>query len=499
MHELNFNQVWMARFGWPNVEDLHLPLAIAHRGASDYRMENTLEACQLAAELGSEMWELDVRLSKDGVVVVCHDETFVRVAGNQLRIPDATWAEISAVELPGNLRVPRLEEVIELARKTNSGLYIELKAAEAAEPTREVLQEQDFRFAVIGSFHADWIAQLRQSKCPYPLSVLVPIGVDPFDYSSVAQPDIIHLCWKRASVTPHQLVSSEIVERCHQQGIALVTWDEERLEVLRGLDHRPILGICSDCPEILKPWPTGGDGLPQVVCHRGANFLAPEITLIAASISISQGFDIVEIDVRTTADGEIVLMHDASVDRTTNGKGRVRDLTLEQIQQLDAVSSYSEMYKGTGVPTLDEFLEHCRRRCGAYVEIKDADPDQVLEKVVAYEMLENVFFWCRNRDVMKRIRSLEPNAQLMATRWMFPDLESTIADYQANIVEYELGRDDFSEIPKCQSLGVKAMAFSLTHDPEKLLQIQAVNADLVNLDRPDLFKLLSLYPKSLRS
>ena len=72
---MNFNQAWMARFGWPNIEDLHLPLAIAHRGASDYRMENTLKAFQLAAELGAEMWELDVRLSKDGVVVVCHDET----------------------------------------------------------------------------------------------------------------------------------------------------------------------------------------------------------------------------------------------------------------------------------------------------------------------------------------------------------------------------------------------------------------------------------------
>ena len=131
MNEMNFNQAWLARFGWPNAEDLHLPLAIAHRGASDYRMENTLEAFQLAAELGAEMWELDVRLSKDGVVVVCHDETLGRVAGNQLRIPDATWAEISVVELAGNLRVPRLEEVIELARKTNSGLYIELKAAEA--------------------------------------------------------------------------------------------------------------------------------------------------------------------------------------------------------------------------------------------------------------------------------------------------------------------------------------------------------------------------------
>ena len=81
---MNFNQEWMTHFGWPNVEDLDLPMAIAHRGGSDYRIENTLEAFHLAAKLGAEMWELDVRLSKDGVVVVCHDETLGRVAGNQL-------------------------------------------------------------------------------------------------------------------------------------------------------------------------------------------------------------------------------------------------------------------------------------------------------------------------------------------------------------------------------------------------------------------------------
>ena len=168
MVEMNFNQEWMFRFGWPNVEDLHLPLAIAHRGASDYRIENTLEAFQLAAELGAEMWELDVRLSKDGVVVVCHDESLERVAGNQLRIPDATWEEISKVKLHGNQRVPRLEEVIELARQTGSGLYIELKAAEATKPTWQTLREQNFQYVVIGSFQAEWIAKLRHEKCQYP-------------------------------------------------------------------------------------------------------------------------------------------------------------------------------------------------------------------------------------------------------------------------------------------------------------------------------------------
>jgi glycerophosphoryl diester phosphodiesterase len=144
------------------------------------------------------------------------------------------------------------------------------------------------------------------------------------------------------------LVTDEIVDHCHQQGIALVICDEERVEVLKGLDHLPILGICSDCPEILKPWPSGLAELPKMVCHRGANFLAPENTLTAASICIAQGFDIVEADVRTTANDEIVLMHDTTVDRTSNGKGPIRELTLEQVHQLDAGSSYSQMYVGTG-------------------------------------------------------------------------------------------------------------------------------------------------------
>ena len=498
MVKMNFNQEWMKRFDWPDAEASNLPLAIAHRGASDYRLENTLGAFQLAAELGAEMWELDVRLSKDGVVVVCHDESLERVAGNQLRIPDATWEEISKVKLHGNQRVPRLEEVIELARQTGSGLYVELKAAEATKPTWQTLREQNFQYAVIGSFQAEWIAKLRHEKCQYPLSVLIPIGVDPFQYSAVASPDIIHLCWRRASASPHELVTEELVNCCHQLGMALVIWDEERVEVLQGLDDLPILGICSDCPEILKPWPGGAHVFPRMVCHRGANFLAPENTLPAASICISQGFDIVEIDVRTTADGEIVLMHDATVDRTTNGKGLVRELTLEQVRRLDAGSSYSKIYAETRVPTLDEFLEHCQGRCGAYVEIKDADPDKVLEKVVTHTMLEDVFFWCRKTEVLQRIRDLEPKAQLMATRWMYPSLVDAIAEYEANIVEYELGRDDLTEIARCQALGVKVMVFSLTHDLSKLQQIESLNADLVNLDRPDLFKLLKLYPSSLR-
>lgn len=88
---------------------------------------------------------------------------------------------------------------------------------------------------------------------------------------------------------------------------------------------------------------------PLVLAHRGGAALAPEDTLAAFRNAISMGVDLIELDVQRTQDGHLVVMHDATVDRTTNGTGRVADLTLEQIQALDAG-------QGERVPTFEEAI-----------------------------------------------------------------------------------------------------------------------------------------------
>ena len=99
----------------------------------------------------------------------------------------------------------------------------------------------------------------------------------------------------------------------------------------------------------------------MVIAHRGAHEGIPSNTLLSLKEGIRLGIDYVECDIRTTADNKLVIMHNDTVDATTNGKGRIRDLTLEQIRQLDAGIRVGPQFAGTKVPTLDEMLEMARQ------------------------------------------------------------------------------------------------------------------------------------------
>ena len=111
-----------------------------------------------------------------------------------------------------------------------------------------------------------------------------------------------------------------------------------------------------------------------VTSHRGAGFLEPENTLRAIRRAIALGADQVEIDVQLTRDGRLVLMHDATVDRTTNGTGAVADLTLDEIRQLDAG-------QGEQVPTLDEVLTLTDGKITPQIELKGPGRDPLLYKL----------------------------------------------------------------------------------------------------------------------
>jgi glycerophosphoryl diester phosphodiesterase len=105
--------------------------------------------------------------------------------------------------------------------------------------------------------------------------------------------------------------------------------------------------------------------------HRGDRAHAPENTMAAFEAAFASGLEFVETDVQLTADGVPVLMHDETVDRTTDGTGAVADLTLAEIRALDAGSWYAPEYAGTQVPLLDEFLDALTgTRKKALVELK---------------------------------------------------------------------------------------------------------------------------------
>ncbi|MBI2838210.1 MAG: glycerophosphodiester phosphodiesterase family protein [Acidobacteria bacterium] len=117
----------------------------------------------------------------------------------------------------------------------------------------------------------------------------------------------------------------------------------------------------------------------KLIAHRGVRSVAPENTLAAIEAAIAMGLDYAEVDVRTTADGHLVLLHDPDVDRTTNGSGFVVDQSLEMLRQLDAGSWFDPRFAGTRIPTLDEALEVAGDRIALILDWKEASPRALLE------------------------------------------------------------------------------------------------------------------------
>ncbi|MDI6767186.1 MAG: glycerophosphodiester phosphodiesterase family protein [Bacteroidota bacterium] len=112
---------------------------------------------------------------------------------------------------------------------------------------------------------------------------------------------------------------------------------------------------------------------PIIVAHRGSSALAPENTLASFRQAIADGADAIELDVRLSKDNEVVVFHDRRVDRTTNGSGLVKDLTLFELKKLNAGGWFHRRFSGETIPTLDEVFEVIGGRVGINIEIKADD------------------------------------------------------------------------------------------------------------------------------
>ncbi len=109
---------------------------------------------------------------------------------------------------------------------------------------------------------------------------------------------------------------------------------------------------------------------PLVLGHRGASAYAPENTLTAFNLAFELGADGVELDVTLTRDGVPVIIHDDNVDRTTDGRGAIKSMTLEEVKRLDAGAWFDAKFRGEKIPTLAEALESTRGRGIVNIELK---------------------------------------------------------------------------------------------------------------------------------
>lgn len=152
-----------------------------------------------------------------------------------------------------------------------------------------------------------------------------------------------------------------------------------------------------------------------LVVHRGANKVAPENTMSSLLKAYEQGADMVEMDIRQTKDGEFVLMHDARVNRTTNGKGKIKKMTLEQVQKLDAGSWFSNDFKGEKVPTLREILQAAKGKGLVDLDIKKAHIPSLIKLLEEEGYMHDsilVTLHSFNRKVIREVQQLAPKIKV---------------------------------------------------------------------------------------
>lgn len=160
----------------------------------------------------------------------------------------------------------------------------------------------------------------------------------------------------------------------------------------------------------MRDWPC-----PLVFAHRGASAYAPENTLAAFELALTQGAHGIELDAKLSADGEVVVIHDATTERTTGEKGHVSQLTLAALRELDAGSFYSETFKGEKIPTLAEVFETIGKRAFINVELtnyyttpRDKLADKVCDLVNKFGLQENILFSSFLPSNLTRTRVLLP-------------------------------------------------------------------------------------------
>lgn len=145
------------------------------------------------------------------------------------------------------------------------------------------------------------------------------------------------------------------------------------------------------------------------IAHRGASGMAPENTLAAIQQALDLGVDLIEIDLHATRDGRLVVLHDATLDRTTDGSGAVRDLTLAEARRLSAGRWFDPSFAGERIPTLEEVLDLTRRRVPLLVEIKARGiAEQVVEAVRDLRALEDAIVQSFHPASVRQVKELEP-------------------------------------------------------------------------------------------
>ncbi|CAN0546385.1 unnamed protein product [Ectocarpus sp. 12 AP-2014] len=264
----------------------------------------------------------------------------------------------------------------------------------------------------------------------------------------------------------------------------------------------------------------------QVIAHRGASGHAPESTMSAYELAHEWGVDYLELDVQITSDGELVVFHDDTIDRTSDSEGAIHDYTLEELKALDTGTWFNEenpdsadtAFEGAQMLTLDELFERFGHDARYYIETKSPQLNPGLEEALVtmleeHDMIESgrVLVQSFEQDSLLKVHELNENVPLIQLVWYHPSEEDntrlvewtgvtpgpeeiTDADFQA-VAEYAVGIGtnymyeqqvviDESFIRQAQENGLPVHIYTV-NEPEEMERLMEWGVDGLFTDYAD--------------
>nr|WP_319387183.1 glycerophosphodiester phosphodiesterase family protein [uncultured Roseibium sp.] len=224
-----------------------------------------------------------------------------------------------------------------------------------------------------------------------------------------------------------------------------------------------------------------------IVCHRGACRHAPENTFASLEKAIELGAEVVEFDVRPSKDGVLYVLHDETLERTTNGSGRLSEFSAAELDRLDAGTWFSPEFAGERIPRLDAFLDACRGRIGTYVEIKEGDPGEVRDMLAARGMLNDAWTFSFDQSIRALARAKVPDLKRMLLFAHVGSVERAVAQ-DAHILEFD--KDTLREdlVKEARDANLITQMFYDGDDRDMFEKAVRYGIEQMNIDHVEVFR-----------
>ena len=213
--------------------------------------------------------------------------------------------------------------------------------------------------------------------------------------------------------------------------------------------------------------------------HRGARAYEPENTLRSFKKALEIGVDAVELDVRKTKDNQLVVIHDADVKRTTDGKGLVSELTLKEIKEFSAE-------KGEKIPAMTEVLDFLDKKTKVLIELKETDIEkQVVDAVRERGLQKNVIIVSFIEEALQKVRELDKEVDTGLIYANHKNPIKTALDLEANYLLSFYRFTHTTTVQKAHENGLKVIVWTV-NKPEEVVEYAKKGVDGIASDKPDI-------------